>query len=95
MKFGMMPGVTLAATTFVYLVEGEPYVGSLADYAKALEQCHYAGLDVGTDLYWWSEETWKRVTPRVRTSAYNEDDYATMTIEAFGQSASVRIDGRA
>lgn len=84
-----------STTTFVYIVEGEPYVGTLNDYAKALEQECYGAITVEPDVWTWVEGGWQRVSPRVKVRPFDDNDYATMTVSAFGQTATVRIDGRA
>lgn len=60
-----------STTTFVYIVEGEPYVGTLYSYAKALEQACYAGIAVEPVIFAWEEETWKSVTPIVKVGAFD------------------------
>lgn len=92
---------TVTETRFVYLVDGEPYVGTVADVAHAIEQGHYAGLDIG-DVVW----TFDGGSPvghdvTTRSSEYNADDYATVEVEIdpldgrVPYVASYRIDGRA
>ena len=86
-------------TRIVYVVEGEPFVGTVGDYAKALEQATYSDITVERTVWVFrGGEAAVAVTPSVSVSPYNEDDYATMTvsIEVDGsiEMASVRLDGR-
>jgi hypothetical protein len=92
---------TQTTTTFVYLVEGEPYIGDIGDYAKAIEHAHYSGLAVDNTV-WTFDADGQPVATRAKfhTSDYNKDDYAYRTIELeFAcndpEEATVRIDGRA
>lgn len=38
-------------TRFVYLVEGELQVGTIEDYAKAVESAHYNGMSVNSTVW--------------------------------------------
>lgn len=91
-------------TPLVYLVDGEPHVGSVNDYAKALEQASYADLDVDPFVYVFEDGTPYAHLVTVTTSGFDSDDYATTTVEVViqrgdsqgrSETASVRIDGRA
>lgn len=87
--------------TFVYVVEGEPHVGTVRDLARALDEANMAGLEVGPFVYTVDREG-GHLEPTPYTTAgtpYNEDDYATVTVTvplAGGpQTATYRVDGRA
>jgi hypothetical protein len=104
---GARPMTVATTTTFVYLVEGEPYVGDINDYAKALEQAQYSGIEVHNHVWTFDGEYagGARGRPvshivRTKTTDYDENDYAYMTVSIeFAcddpEEATVRIDGRA
>lgn len=95
------------STTFVYLVEGEPHVGTVSDYAKAAEAAHYAGLDLCGVVFTFLPNPHspggayvERTTPKITQGPYSDDDYATLVVElefvkGDPEVATVRIDGRA
>jgi hypothetical protein len=91
----------VGTTTFVYVVEGEPYAGTVSDYAKALEHGHYAGLDVSSQV--WTFTTHGEPFPcKVLNlcTGLNSDDYFLGQVSVdFGggvvETATYRIDGRA
>lgn len=91
----------MAETTFVYLVEGEPSVGTISDYAKAVEHGHYGGLSVDNTVWTFDENgRAQALTARFSSSPYDEDDYSYLTVELEfvkddPETATVRIDGRA
>ena len=83
--------------SLVYLVEGEPYIGTVNDYAKAVENAHYSGIGVDNTV-WTFDADGKPVPTRVQFSGgdkFNEDDYAYLTIRVGADEATVKIDGRA
>ena len=81
---------------FVYLVEGEPHVGTVTDYARAMEEAHYAGLSVDTSRVWaFLGDGSVALKPAVTASGYDEDDYSTLTVRLGDETATARIDGRA
>lgn len=91
----------MADRTFVYVVEGEPYTGTIGDYARAIEGSHYSGTDVsGTVWFVNGADVLESATATVTCGSYDEDDYATITVSVEIDKddptwATVRIDGRA
>jgi hypothetical protein len=93
----------LAPTRIVYLVEGEPYAGTLADYAKALEEASYNGFDVSTGV--WAVDNRIAGVSRLahvavwRHEPRTHDDYCytdiTMDIRGQTERATVKVDLRA
>jgi hypothetical protein len=86
--------------TYAWTVEGDVVSGTLAEYAEAHRQAHYAGLDVSPHV-WDGDEI---VEPLFNQGPYSEDDYAYVTITVdIGETqpgerldvAQYRIDGRA
>jgi hypothetical protein len=91
---------TDTCTRFVYLVEGEPYLGTIFELAHVLEEAHYSGIDVGPDVYVFAEGRPVAHTYRTHSTGYNADDYATVFVELElehddPEEASYRLDGRA
>ncbi len=87
-------------TTFVYLVEGEPYVGDIADYANAIEQGHYSGLAVDHRVWVFNAFGTPVAHVAKSTSNYDENDYVHVTVslefrKGDPEEATIRIDGRA
>lgn len=86
---------------YVYTVEGEPMLGSLGHYAKALEMAHYSGLGVSHFLGRVRTDangeafTVEMVEPELDTSANTGDDYSRTTVRVGEEVASFRIDLRA
>jgi hypothetical protein len=85
---------------YVYVVEGEPYVGTVQDVAKAFEHAHYGGVDVSATVYVFEPATGRPPAPvaksiEITTTDYDADDYASAIIRIGDESASYRIDGRA
>jgi hypothetical protein len=89
-----------------YLVDGEPYTGSFADYARAHQMAHYTGLDVPDVVWTWTlvltpdapgGATWGWAYHQVEVTRepYNEDDLGTVVLRTGDHEASYRIDGRA
>lgn len=89
-----------------YLVDGEPHTGSFADYARAHEQAHYAGLDVPDVVWTWTVllsadapcgATWRWTYHDVEVSGepYDDHDRAAVVLRVLDHEASYRIDGRA
>jgi len=94
-------GLDAEPIRFVYTVEGEPYVGTATDLGHALEQAHYAGLDVGP-LVWTFGPDGLPISHEwySRSHDFDEDDYATVIVTVTGlppelATTSYRIDGRA
>ncbi len=90
---------TATLTTFVFLVEGEPYVGTVVDLAKALENAHYADLNVDRTVWTFANGKPEACVVQTQGSSYNEDDYAYVTVELEWvkdnpETASFRLDGR-
>lgn len=92
--------MTTPIQRFVYLVEGEPYVGTVADYARAYENAYYSGLDINPDVCVFTVAdpasgvvtAWDCIKRSV--SDFDEDDYANVTFNFNGETASIRLDGR-
>lgn len=94
------PEQELEPLRFIYQVDGELALGTLADWAKAWEHGHYSGDVLLSDVL----RTWKRNDPGyavhvdrltpLREVAAN-DDYVDYRICAAGEQVKVRIDGRA
>lgn len=95
-----------ASERVFYLVDGEPHSGSFADYARAHEHAHYAGLDVPDVIWTWTVvltpdapggATWGWTYHHVEVTAepYDEHDRATVVLRVLDHEASYRIDGRA
>lgn len=82
-------------THFVYLVEGEPHVGTVKDYAEALEHAYYSGLDVDNRVWSFGPDGPNAVVASVSTTPYDENDYAHVTVSVGDDVAAFRIDGRA
>lgn len=92
----------MTTTKFLYDVEGDRCVGTLADYAKALEHAAYSGFEVGPlfDLHCQPIHV-------ARHGYTTDDDYmvTTLTVDLgvdgvhqpgeVIEEATVRIDGRA
>ncbi len=89
-----------------YLVDGEPHLGGIADYARAHEMAHYVGLDVPDVVWTWNVvltpdapggATWGWTYHHVEVTAepYDNHDRATVVLRVLDQQASYRIDGRA
>jgi len=90
---------------FVYLVEGETYMGTLDDYRRAYEVAHYSGLSISTRL--WSLRVvdgldglsepfpaLERHDVRVESREASVD-YRSLTFHCLDQVAHGRIDLRA
>lgn len=83
----------LERPVFVWFTDGEPYTGSLATYAKHVEEGSYAGIDVtGLQVV---RGPGRLEDVEVTRTRYEADDYLTVTLEAEGQTATYRIDLRA
>lgn len=85
---------------FVYLLDGEPKVGTVDDYAHDHDQAHHYGVAIGHTAYIVTSDVSGRMAltevPITATSSgYDLDDYATMTITVGADEGSYRIDGRA
>lgn len=85
---------------YVWLVEGEPYAGSLDDYAKALEEDHYSS--VGVSKWIWiasgpmSPSGYRQLKP-IEPEAYNNtyQDILTVYLTVGEDEAHFRVDLRA
>lgn len=81
---------------YVYIVEGEPYVGTVQDIAHAYEQCHYSGLEA--PKYAWYvdydvDDSYELEPARiVSVHDYTADDVAHLHIIILGETAPYRID---
>ena len=80
---------------FVYLVDGEPFAGTVQNLAAAMRNATYSGEDV------WSGEVFtfqegQAVSHKVTTysTGYNSDDWSAVTVEVLGDAASYVVDGR-
>lgn len=86
---------------FVYLVEGEPYIGDVHAIASAMEHSHYAGLDVSKTVWHFVNGQPIANTVSLRGTDFDENDYAYVTIsipsDVAGDpyQATYRVDGRA
>lgn len=87
------------ATLFVYVAEGELYVGSLEDYRSSWREAHYADLEVRSEVWIWdpAESMLRPSRVKVEVGPYNDSDYATatLTLEATGEMTFATLDGRA
>ncbi|MEA2702137.1 MAG: hypothetical protein QOD63_82 [Actinomycetota bacterium] len=87
-------------TSFVYLVEGEPHVGTVTDYAKAVEEAHYADLMVDNTVWTFVDGKPQPIAVQFPTTGgYDENDWLHLTIEVElvkgdPEVATIRIDGR-
>lgn len=84
---------------FVYLVEGEPYIGTLQKYADAVREAHYSGLEVDRSVWIFEDGNPVSTVARFSSTPYDEDDYSTLLIELEFEKddpevAWRRIDGR-
>jgi hypothetical protein len=83
----------LPAIRYVYLVDNEMVTGTLADWAKVWEQGHYSsGILLSDVLKTWDNQSGFSV--KVDRLGI-ENDWIDYRISAAGETASVRIDGRA
>lgn len=90
---------------YVYLIDGEPSIGTLDDYAHAQEMGAYSGIDVSAGL-WVITVPPKHITPvlvevrpEVTTYVTPDDhgypDYREYRLICGDDEASYRIDLRA
>lgn len=90
------PGQEPDPIRYVYTVDQEMTVGTLADWAKAWQHDQYSGaLDLSFEL-----RTWARYGPGYsvhidRTTPLAEGDWLDYRVWAAGEQVTVRIDGRA
>lgn len=85
-------------TRFVYIVEGEPYVGTMNDYAKALEESHYSDFDISHMVWMVRPDATNKLDAYTVTQelAYEADDYRNIDLYvALKHMARARIDLRA
>lgn len=80
--------------TYVYLVEGEPRAGTLADWASAQEHAHYAGLDVSSQVWRHEDGFFVSLIPD-DAEAWRSDDYGYHTVCVGDDQATIKIDLRA
>lgn len=82
---------------FVYVVEGEPFVGDISDYAKAYEHCYYSGLELQPWIWLTTNdpEEMYRTAPQRTSTGYDENDYAVVTFAYGEDEANITLDGRA
>lgn len=86
----------MADRRIVYVVEGEPFVGTIESYAKALVHGHYAGIGVDATVWTVGRNGLEPTLAKVTMSDYDEDDWAYLTVELeFSETATAKIDGRA
>ncbi|MBD3004521.1 hypothetical protein [Streptomyces sp. 5-10] len=84
----------LPAITYVYRIDGELAVGTLANWAKAWEHSQYSDIHVEAELVTWGHRDGFSV--QVDRLPDGEDDYyIDYRVWAAGETASARIDGRA
>ena len=79
-------------TQYLYDFDGERTVGTLKDYASALEHSAYSGLEVGPLLDLYGSKV------LLRHTTYTSDDWRVITLETSGRDdevATYRIDLRA
>jgi hypothetical protein len=81
--------------TYAYLVEGEPSAGTLADWAHAVEQAHYAGLFVSRTVWRAEDGDLVPMVPGARQLPPTGDDYGVTIYNVGDDIARVRIDLRA
>lgn len=86
-------------TVLIFIVEGDPYTGDLARWADAVQNAHYSGFDVSTDV--WvvdnnvsEQKPFVKHTPKL-VSQNVADDYSYADYVLGEQTATVRIDLRA
>lgn len=94
-----MSAVT-SETRLVYVVEGEPSVGTLAEYAETLEMAHYSSCDVSPHVWAFAPDRGERgdfvrLTPSFETTGFDASDFSTTTVRLGDAETSFRIDGRA
>ncbi len=86
---------------YVYIVEGEPYVGTVTDIAAAVEEAHYGGLDVPPYAWFvgsvaFFEDDYELERERlVIAHDYTADDIAHGHVSILGETAPYKIDLRA
>ncbi|MER6605967.1 hypothetical protein ABT282_08625 [Streptomyces sp. NPDC000927] len=86
-------GDELPAIRYVYRVDNEMAIGTLADWAKVWERNQYSGDILLSDtLRTWDNETGFRVEV---DKGGTDNDWIDYRIWAAGELASARIDGRA
>lgn len=84
---------------YVWLVEGEPYAGTLQDYADALEQDAYSDLGVSNLVWYAAEAAAPQYARLVSTQPHvleivEHDDVRTVYIAVDGDEARYKIDLR-
>lgn len=75
---------------------GTLVVGTLADYARAWQQCHYSGdPGLGTELLTFAHRAGYRVMVDRLTPVYEQNDRVMYRVWAAGEFVFAPIDGRA
>ncbi len=90
----MNTSIDLEPRTYVWLVESEPYTGTLWQYAHAIESAHYAGMSV-SDCVWRAEGGRLAFHIPAISEPTTADDYGYTTIAVGDDVATVKIDLRA
>lgn len=80
---------------FVYLVEGEPYVGTVDDVAHALELAHYSAVDVSPYAWTFDAGEPERHEIEVQAAPAPLGDYQHVTVRIDGAEGRYKIDLRA
>ena len=76
-----MTNTETTSRLFVWTVEGDPCAGTLDQYARACEQCHYNGLDLGPLYVVHNVRPMALVEASgIDRSSYSSDDYLYVTL---------------
>lgn len=77
---------------YVWLVEGEPYAGTLQQYANDLEMAQHGDLDVSATVWvWHGDGTWYEATPVVLDQSV-WDDVKTYVVNVGVDEARYKVD---
>lgn len=85
---------------FVYLIDGEPKLGTVDDYAHDLDHGALAGVEVSRLVHVLTTDergamALREAQATVTMGDYDDDDYSTVTVRVADDVSSYRIDGRA
>lgn len=86
----------MSTDTIVYLVEDEPFAGTLGDYARAYVAAYYANILDSISNVVWTFENGKPIAHEVKiVNLGKSDDYATfmVMVNAIG-TATAKLDLR-